>query len=67
MRVVLCVTGSVAAVEAVKLARELRRKGAEVKCFMSEDACRIIHPYAMEFATGSPPVLELTGEIEHVK
>jgi len=67
MEIILCVTGSVAAIEAVKLARELGRQGAEVKCFMSEDACRIIHPYAMEFATGSKPVLELTGEIEHVK
>ncbi|MCG2828124.1 bifunctional phosphopantothenoylcysteine decarboxylase/phosphopantothenate--cysteine ligase CoaBC [Methanothermobacter sp. K4] len=67
MEIVLCVTGSVAAIEAVKLARELRRQGASVRCFMSEDACRIIHPYAMEFATGSKPILELTGEIEHVK
>lgn len=67
MEIVLCVTGSVAAIEAVKLARELRRQGASVTCFMSEDACRIIHPHAMEFATGSKPILELTGEIEHVK
>ena len=67
MEVVLCVTGSVAAIEAVKLARELRRQGARVKCFMSDDACHIIHPYAMEFATGEKVVLDLTGEIEHVK
>lgn len=67
MEVVLCVTGSVAAIETVKLARELRRQGATVKCFMSDDACHIIHPYALEFATGEKVVLDLTGEIEHVK
>ena len=67
MEIVLCVTGSIAAVESVKLARELRRQGANVKCFMSEDACNIVHPNSMEFATGQKVVLELTGAIEHVK
>ena len=67
MEIVLCVTGSIAAVESVKLARELKRQGANVKCFMSDDACNIIHPNSMEFATGQKVVLELTGKIEHVK
>ena len=67
MDIMLCVTGSIAAVESVKLARELKRQGANVKCFMSDDACRIIHPNTMEFATGQDVVLELTGNIEHVK
>jgi len=67
MNIVLCITGSIAAVESVKLARELRRQGADVKCFMSDDACNIIHPNSMEFATGQEVVLELTGAIEHVK
>ena len=67
MEIVLCVTGSIAAIESIKLARELRRQGANVKCFMSDDACNIIHPNSMEFATGQKVVLELTGDIEHVK
>ena len=67
MEIVLCVTGSIAAVESVKLARELKRQGMNVTCFMSDDACKIIHPNAMEFATGKNVVLELTGNIEHVK
>ncbi|MCE5213439.1 MAG: bifunctional phosphopantothenoylcysteine decarboxylase/phosphopantothenate--cysteine ligase CoaBC [Methanobacterium sp.] len=67
MDVVLCVTGSVAAIEAVKLARELKRHDINVKCFMSDGACEIIHPHAMEFATGQEVVLGLTGKIEHVK
>lgn len=67
MNVVLCVTGSVAAIESVKLARELKRHNINVKCFMSDGACEIIHPHALEFATGQEVVLGLTGKIEHVK
>lgn len=67
MEIVLCVTGSIAAIESVKLAREFKRQGIGVKCFMSDGASEIIHPYAMEFATGQKVVTELTGEIEHVK
>ena len=51
--IILCVTGSIAATESIKLARELRREGMEVKCFMSESACEIISPNALEFATGN--------------
>ena len=65
--IILCVTGSIAATESVKLARELRRNDFEVKCFMSDAACEIIHPNAMEFATGNEVVTKLTGKIEHVK
>ena len=65
--IVLCVTGSIAATESIKLARELRREGMEVKCFMSESACDIISPNAMEFATGNEVVTKLTGKIEHVR
>ena len=65
--IILCVTGSIAATQSVKLARELKRHGAEVKCFMSDAACEIIHPHSMEFATGKSVVCKLTGEIEHVK
>ena len=65
--IVLCVTGSVAASESVKLAREFKRQGIDVKCFMSEAACEIIHPNSMEFATGSEVITKLTGNIEHVK
>lgn len=66
MRIVMCVTGSVAAVETVKLARELKRQGFKVKCFMSDGACDIINPYALEFATGEQVITKLTGDVEHV-
>ncbi len=64
--IVLGVTGSIAAVECVKLARELARRGAEVVAVMSRAARKIIHPYALEFATGNRVVTEITGAVEHV-
>ncbi|RBQ22263.1 hypothetical protein ALNOE001_19870 [Candidatus Methanobinarius endosymbioticus] len=67
MNIILCVTGSIAATESIKLARELKRQGFNVKSFMTDAGTKIIHPNAMEFATGQEVVLDLTGEIEHVK
>jgi len=65
-KIVLCITGSVAAVRSSEIARELMRHGAEVFAVMSQMAQRIVHPYLMEWATGNPVVTELTGKIEHV-
>jgi phosphopantothenoylcysteine decarboxylase / phosphopantothenate---cysteine ligase len=65
-RIVLGVSGSIAAVEVPRIARELIRHGAEVRAVMTPDAARIISPEAMEFATGHPPVLQLSGNVEHV-
>lgn len=65
-RIVLCITGSVAAVQSSEIARALMRHGAEVFAVMSPMAHKIIHPYLMEWATGNAVVTELTGKIEHV-
>lgn len=65
-RIVLCITGSVAAVQCPEIARRLMRHDAEVFAVMSPMAQKIIHPYLMEWATGNPVVTELTGKIEHV-
>jgi phosphopantothenoylcysteine decarboxylase/phosphopantothenate--cysteine ligase len=65
--VVLGVSGSIAAVECVHLARELARHGARVIAAMTDAATRIVHPDAMWFATGEPPILSLTGDVEHVR
>ncbi|HTY90238.1 MAG TPA: bifunctional phosphopantothenoylcysteine decarboxylase/phosphopantothenate--cysteine ligase CoaBC [Methanocella sp.] len=65
-RIVLCVTGSIAAVETVKLARELIRHGADVQGVMSQAAQAIISPYALEYATGRKAITEITGDVEHV-
>ena len=65
-RIVLCVTGSVAAVQSPEIARTLMRHGADVFAVMSPMSGKIIHPYLMEWATGNGVVTELTGKIEHV-
>ncbi len=60
------VSGSIAAVEVPKIIRELIRHGADVRAVMSSEATRIVSAEALEFATGHPPVLQLTGNVEHV-
>ncbi len=65
-RIVLAVAGSIAAVRTVELARSLIRHGADVKAVMTPAAMRIVHPDALEFATGSPPITGLSGAVEHV-
>jgi phosphopantothenoylcysteine decarboxylase/phosphopantothenate--cysteine ligase len=66
-RIVLAVTGSIASVETVLLARELIRHGATIIPVMTEAATKIIHPDALWFATGKKPIIELTGDTEHVQ
>jgi phosphopantothenoylcysteine decarboxylase / phosphopantothenate---cysteine ligase len=65
-RVALCLTGSVAVIRSVDLARLLIRHGAEVYPVMSQAAAGLIGPDMLEWATGFRPVTEITGAIEHV-
>jgi len=64
--IVLAVTGSIAAVETVRLAHELRRRGAVVQAVMSAAACGIVHPDALTYATGRAAISRCTGMVEHV-
>lgn len=64
--VVLGVTGSIAAVETVRLAHALRRRGATVQAVMTTAACGIITPDALSYATGRPVITRCTGLVEHV-
>jgi phosphopantothenoylcysteine decarboxylase/phosphopantothenate--cysteine ligase len=66
-KVALCLTGSVAAIEAPKLARELKRHGAQVDSYMTDYAVKYgVSPEVMEWATGNEVVKELTGRVEHL-
>ncbi|MDV0446700.1 Coenzyme A biosynthesis bifunctional protein CoaBC [Methanosarcinaceae archaeon Ag5] len=65
--IVIGVTGSIAAVSVVTLARELIRYGADVFAVTTDAACQIIHPNALHYATGNPVMTELTGKVEHVE
>lgn len=66
VRIVLAVTGSIAAVETVKLAHELRRRGANVTGVVSLAASNIIHPDALTYACQKPVITKITGMVEHV-
>ncbi len=65
-KIILGVTGSIAAVECVKLVRELIREGADVHCVLSGWGSKIIHHNSLEFASGNEVITELTGKVEHV-
>ncbi|RZN43913.1 MAG: bifunctional phosphopantothenoylcysteine decarboxylase/phosphopantothenate--cysteine ligase CoaBC [Methanophagales archaeon ANME-1-THS] len=66
-KIVLGVTGSIAAVKTVELARDLIRHGADVYGVMSEAATEIIHSYTLHYATGHEVITKLMGNIEHVE
>jgi phosphopantothenoylcysteine decarboxylase/phosphopantothenate--cysteine ligase len=66
-KIVLGVTGSVAAVRTFELARDLIRHGADVYSVMSKAATEIIHPYTLHYATGHEVITKLMGDIEHVE
>ena len=65
-RIVIGVSGSIAAIELPRVIRELIRHGADVRAVMSPEATRLVTPETLEFATGHPPVTQLTGNVEHV-
>jgi phosphopantothenoylcysteine decarboxylase/phosphopantothenate--cysteine ligase len=66
-KIVVGVSGSIAAVETVRLVRELMRHGAEVVVVMSHDAMRMVSAEALHFASGKRPITEITGQVEHVE
>ncbi|WP_406661001.1 bifunctional phosphopantothenoylcysteine decarboxylase/phosphopantothenate--cysteine ligase CoaBC [Methanolobus sp. ZRKC3] len=65
--IVLAVTGSIAAVRSIELAREFIRRGAEVHAVMSKAAKDIINPMALHYATGNEAITTITGKVEHVE
>jgi phosphopantothenoylcysteine decarboxylase/phosphopantothenate--cysteine ligase len=67
VNVALGTSGSIAAVKTVELAHELRREGASVRAVLTDAATGIVHPWAVEFATGNDVVTEITGRVEHVE
>jgi len=65
--ILLGVTGSIAAVKTIELARSLIRRGAEVYAVMTDAAQTLVHPYALQYATGHDVICKITGAIEHVE
>lgn len=65
-RIALLVTGGIAAMKTPEVARGLRRHGATVVAFASEDALRYVAREALEWATLGPVVSGLTWAAEHL-
>ncbi len=66
-QIIVAVTGSIAAVEMIKLIHALRRRGAVVQPVMSSAAAGIIHPDALTYASGRETIQRLSGMVEHVQ
>lgn len=66
-KIVLCITGSVAAYKAIDLARLLMRHGGDVYAVMSEtSSSTLIRSDIMKWATGNEVITKLTGNLEHI-
>jgi phosphopantothenoylcysteine decarboxylase/phosphopantothenate--cysteine ligase len=63
-RVVLVISGGIAAYKAAELARLLIREGALVRTAMTEAGSRFITPLTMQTLTGQPVALDLWAEDE---
>ena len=66
-KIVLCISGSVAAYKSIELARLLMRHGADVTCVASKAATDLIKPSYFKWATGNEVITKLTGNLEHIK
>ena len=66
-RIVLGVTGGIAAYKAAELVRELVRRGAKVRVVMTDHACKFVTPLTFETLSGNPVASNLfwvPGEFE---
>jgi len=64
-RIVLGLTGGIAAYKAAELARLLAKQGIEVQVAMTEAACQFITPTTMQALTGRPVLVKQWGAAEN--
>lgn len=65
-RIGLCITGGIAAIESPKIARQLRRYGAEVKCYVTSESLKFVGADSLIWGSGQEVVGTLTGKAEHI-
>ena len=63
-KIVLGVTGSIAAYKAADLVRRLQDAGAEVRVVMTQSACEFITPLTMQTLSGSPVAIDLLDTVQ---
>jgi phosphopantothenoylcysteine decarboxylase / phosphopantothenate---cysteine ligase len=64
--IALCITGGIAAIETPKIARQLRRYGADVKAYMTTSSLDFVGESSLEWATETHVVKKLSGLAEHI-
>lgn len=62
MKIVLGITGSIAAYKAADLASKLRKRGHDVHAVMTRDACEFITPLTLQVLTRNPVLVSLEDE-----
>jgi phosphopantothenoylcysteine decarboxylase/phosphopantothenate--cysteine ligase len=62
----LVVSGSIAAVEAVRFARALRRLGANVIPWLTKGGSQFVTPMALEWAAAHPCIENFSGTASHI-
>lgn len=70
-KIVLCVTGGIAAYKAADLVSRLKKQQAEVFVIMTKSACEFITPLTLEVLSGNRVVTDMfardfTWEVEHI-
>ena len=64
--VLMIVSGGIAAVESVKLSREIRRHGAELSIIITNEANKIITPLALSWASDSPIITNWDSKMQQL-
>jgi len=64
--IVLGVTASISIYRSLDTARWLMRRGAMVQTIMTQESAKFVNPDMFYWATGVRPIVNLTGETEHI-
>jgi len=71
-RILVAVTGGIAAYKVPELVRQLQRDGHEVRCALTDSGARFVAPLSLQTLTGTPVRTDLfdpseEGEIDHIR
>ena len=66
MTILLGITGGIAAVDSVRVSRELRRHGATVKVLMTHSAQQVISPMALEWASAGEVISDWDSDMKQL-
>lgn len=66
-KIALLITGCIAAYKMPDLARDMRKQGADVHCFLSKSALNFVAESALEWLSGNKVYTNLTAASEHLE